>query len=183
MKELNYIDDKIVNGRGRCVLIPIVMEAKMTKNDKPFMVLEAVKELAQLRADLIQAESDRDTAEGIMIKTPGWKNFEKAVDKMGDLMKALSSVEAAFKAGCENIFEETEEKKFPGGQIKMRTTFEYSGNKAVDWAIKHKHPELLSIVKGEFKKICRQLKPDFVTKIEAGKMYIDSDLSQYLEDE
>jgi hypothetical protein len=153
----------------------------MTNNDKPFMVLEAVKELAMLRK---QRDMWNERIAGYQVEleeTDAFNVLTGAEENLGIAQHEVVKAEMAFKAGCENIFEETDEKKFPGGQIKMRTTFEYSGNKAVDWAIKHKHPELLSIIKGEFKKICRQLKPDFVTKVEAGTMYIDSDLSQYLE--
>ncbi len=145
-----------------------------------FMPLEAVKELARLRQLKNNWSEKLGKYEPALCDTEEYKVMAGATDNFSMACDELIQAEAAFRAGCENIFEETDEKKFPGGQIKMRSTFEYSGNKAVDWAIEHKHPELLSIVKGEFKKICRQLKPDFVTKIEAGKMYIDSDLSQYL---
>ena len=64
----------------------------------------------------------------------------------------------------------------------MQTTYEYKEELAVKWAIKHDYPEMLSIIKKEFKALCKALVPPFVTKGMVGKMYIDSDLSQYLED-
>ncbi len=149
--------------------------------EKAFMPLEAVKELARLRQ--LRDKWDKKVTEyqADLEATDVYKVLTGVEDNLQMVANDLNKAEAAFKAGCENIFEETGEKKFLGGQIKMRTIFEYNETLAVKWAIKHGHPGLLKIIKKEFKNVCDILAPKFVRKEKVGKMYIDSDLSQYLE--
>ena len=153
----------------------------MTEDKKPFMPLEAVKKLArlrQLKRECGEEVSEKQTA---LETTDEYKDLVGVNENLLIINKELVDAEALFKAGCEDIFEETDEKKFPGGQIKMRTTFEYDEGLAVEWAIKHDHPELLKILKAGFKNACKTLKPPFVQEGKVGKMYIDSDLSEFLE--
>lgn len=146
-----------------------------------FFPMEAVKELARLRQ--LRDKWDEKVAEYqiALEDTDAYKVLTGVEDNLQMVENDLDRVETAFKAGCENIFEETDEKKFPGGQIKMRSTIDYDEGLAVDWAIRHNHPELLKILKAGFKNACKTLAPGFVTKGTVGTMYIDSDLSQYLE--
>ena len=164
----------------RCFL-KLKGDDEMTEDKKPFLPLEAVKELARLEADLRKAMNARIAAEEPMMKTPEWKAFSEADDLISETRNLFATAEEKFRAGCEGIFEETDEKKFSGGQIKIKITLEWNEELAVLWAMRHKHPELLSIVKNEFKKAMKGLKPNFVREVKTGKMYIDSDLSQYLE--
>jgi hypothetical protein len=146
-----------------------------------FFPLEAVEELARLRQqrDIWNERIAKYQVE--LEETAAFETLTGAEENLGIAQHAVVKAEMAFKAGCEDIFEETDEKKFPGGQIKMKSIFEYNENLAVKWAIKHDHPELLKIIKKEFKDACKALAPKFVRKDKVGKMYIDSDLSQYLE--
>ena len=153
----------------------------MTEDKKTFLPLEAVKELAKLRKMRGTWEKDFNDRLAALTITEEHKAMAESDRNLQIVQAAIVKAEAAFKAGCEEIFEETDEKKFPGGQIKMRTIFEYNENLAIKWAIKHDHPELLKIIKKEFKDACKALAPKFVRKDKIGKMHIDSDLSQYLE--
>ena len=153
----------------------------MTEDKKPFLPLEVVKELARLWQQKNNWSDKMAEYETALWATEEYKVLAGAEENLAMTCNDLNMVEAAFRAGCEDIFIETDEKKFPGGQIKMRSTLEYNEVLAVQWAMNHGHPEMLSIVKKEFKAICKTLAPPFVTKGKVGKLYIDSDLSQYLE--
>ena len=140
--------------------------------------VEIVK-IAGLRAVLNADVSRVETARLAMEATPEYKKLEASRVTMLEVESYLADAVKKYKWQCEVLFFENGEKKLPGGQIKEVQVLEYQDSEAIDWAIEHGHNELLSLVKGKFKKVCGGITPPFVTKTKIGKMYIDADLSQF----
>ncbi len=153
-------------------------------NENVFLPLEAIREIAELRA--LGDEHKKGVAgfQSGLEETDQYKALESAEENWSVVEIDLGKAIAEFKAGCEAIFEETEEKEYPGGKIRLAKTFKYDEADAVNWAIEHKASSVLRIAKGDFKNaVCRTpLRPDFVKEITTPKLYLSSDLSEYLED-
>ena len=148
---------------------------------KKFDPTEGIKRIAGLRGELNDIVASVKTKRIAMEEKFEYKELEEARRRMGEADKALAEATAEFKHRCEVIFGETEEKQFPGGQIKQMTSYQYDQAEAVKWAVEKEHLELLGLKVGKFKKMCAGLLPVFVDKVVTGKMYIDTDLSEYLQ--
>ena len=160
----------------------IIRRFKMSEDKKKeFDPNVEIVNIAEIRVDLATDVSRVETARLAMEATPEYKKLETSRVNMLEAESYLADVVRKFKYQCEMLFIEDGEKKFPGGQIKEVTSLMYKDVEAIDWAIEHGHKELLSLVKGKFKKVCGGITPPFVEKIKTGKMYIDSDLSQFME--
>ena len=154
----------------------------MSEDNKKTVEDFSIVTVAKLRAALNKEVSSVETARLAMEATPEYKKLEASRVKMFEVESYLADVVKKLKHQCEEFFFETGEKKFLGGQIKEIQVLEYQDSDAIAWAIEHGHNELLSLVKGKFKKVCGGITPPFVTKTQIGKMYIDSDLSAFLEE-
>ena len=53
----------------------------MTEDKKPFLPLEVIKEIAQLRVDIVAGDLLKAITEGVVHKTPEWKALCEVVDK------------------------------------------------------------------------------------------------------
>lgn len=135
--------------------------------------------IAGLRAALNREVSSVETARLTLERTSEYRELELRRVQMLEVESYLADTVRKFKYQCEELFIETGEKRPPGGQIKEVQVLEYQDSEAIDWAIEHGHNELLSLVKGKFKKVCGGITPPFVTKTKIGKMYLDADLSQF----
>ena len=140
-----------------------------------------IVDIANLRLVLNESVSGVETARLAMEATPEYKKLEASRVTMLEVESYLADAVKKYKHKCEMLFLDDGKKKLPGGQIKEVTRLIYKDNEAIDWAIEHGHKELLSLVKGKFKKVCGGITPPFVTKTKIGKMYIDADLSAFLE--
>lgn len=100
------------------------------------------------------------------------KNHTDAETKVADLETKLRSaiVELYNAQGDKTI----KSGIIPGWGVQVGTKFEYDAEKAIAWAVEHKHLELLKLDAAAFKKIAEVTKPDFVTFKEEPTARIDT---------
>lgn len=152
------------------------------ENEIVFDPTKAIRKIAELRVLGDEHKKGVDGCQSDLEKTDQYKALVSAEDNWDAVEVDLGKAIVEFKAGCEAIFEETEEKIYPGGKIRLAKTFKYKAADAVNWAIEHKAHSVLRIAKGDFKNaVCRTpLCPDFVKEIITPKLYLDGDLSEFL---
>ena len=147
------------------------------------MSKDKIKEIAKLREDFQDAILDEVNAEEAMKGTDEYKFYMLKQDESQVALVKTSMAENEYKKDCANAYGKTEEKVYLGGKIRLMKTFKYDEADAINWAIEHKTQSVLKISKGDFKNIvCRTpLCPDFVEETITAKLYIDGDLSQFVE--
>lgn len=156
------------------------------KKDTVFLPLEQIAEIAGLRLELVSAQNKEAQQLHKVHVSTAWQDFENAENARKDVHVKLDQAEKEFKEVCEDIWEETEDKDFPGGKIKMVGGIAYDPPEAVKWAAKmaienEEFFDMLKIDAAKFKAQCKGVAPKFVEKFTAGKFYLDGDLTDYLE--
>lgn len=155
-------------------------------NEKVFDPTEAIGKVAELRVLGDEHKKGVDGCRSDLERTEQYKVLESAEENWNTVEMDLGKAIAELKAGCEAIFDETDEKEYPGGKIKVVTGLEYDPDSAVRWAAKlavekGEFYDLLKLDVQKFKAQCKGVTPPFVKKTKVGRFYIDSDLSEYLE--
>lgn len=100
------------------------------------------------------------------------KSYTDAETKVTDLETRLrSAIVELYKAQDDKTIKSG---IIPGWGVQVGTKLEYNAEKAIVWAVEHKHLGLLKLDATAFKKIAEVTKPDFVTFKEEPTARIDT---------
>lgn len=141
--------------------------------------LTKLQEIARLRKSVSQQKEEAAALFEKAQQTPEYQAYLKAEEERQVDAGLLGDAEHIYRDDCLAEYNQTGEKKLPGGQIKIYTSLEYDEQIAVDWCLAHEHGKLLKLDSRGFEKVAKELEPDFVTTIETPKMTLASDLSEF----
>lgn len=141
--------------------------------------LTKLQQIARLRREQVQLKEEIAALNELRDQTPEGLKSRAAQEQYVEISTQLVEIEGIYRAECVTEYNETGEKKLPGGQIKIYTSLKYDEPAAVDWCLAHEHGTLLKLDKSGFEKVAKELKPDIVTIKEEPKMTLSSDLSEF----
>lgn len=142
---------------------------------------DRLRELANLRRQLVLAKEIEREAESAYQQTPEYQKFMER-NKLRGLLAAQERV--AYDLVCDvakRLYKDTGEKKYPGVSVVVEKSMTYDMEAALAWC-KERLPEALTVVKPTFEKVADIMRPDFVTFDEQPKARVASDLSAFLEE-
>lgn len=143
---------------------------------------DRIRELANIRRQLLLAKELEREAESDYYKTP---EFQKFAERNKLRLLLTSQERVAYDLVCDiakRLYKATGEKKYPGVSVITEKSMTYDMEKALEWC-KERLPEALTIVKPTFERVAEIMRPDFVEFDEQPKARVASDLSGFLEDE
>ncbi len=121
----------------------------------------------ELKAQLEKVKKSWEESNAELIK-----NHTDAETKVADLeTKLRSAIVELYKARDDKAIKSG---IIPGWGVQVGTKLEYDAEKAIAWAVEHKHLGLLKLDATAFKKIAEVTKPDFVTFKEEATARIDT---------
>jgi len=121
----------------------------------------------ELKAQLEKVKKSWEESNAELIK-----NYTDAETKAADLeTKLRSAIVELYKAQDDKTIKSG---IIPGWGVQVGTKLEYNAEKAIVWAVEHKHLGLLKLDAAAFKKIAEVTKPDFVTFKEEATARIDT---------
>lgn len=146
----------------------------MSKKDT---LLEAVKQLAELKAEAAQLNNELKAEVDNLIATHRVQNKER-YDRLDELQVNIEALTNAVKEEAIKRYEATGEKKpAPGIGIRIVRKLSYSEADAIRWAMSIGKPEkYLSVKKRAFEKVAKAVEPDFVTIREERQVTFATDL-------
>jgi len=128
--------------------------------------------------DILDAEKRLLTAE--VQNSPLYKELVRTKEKLTMLEVELSGVEGELRQGVIDLYEQTEKKHLPYGEIKLFTTLKYNELDAIAWAIRGNMLTLLSLDKKGFERTAKTIDLDFVERNSEPRAFLHSDLSEFL---
>ncbi len=92
----------------------------------------------------------------------------------------LTDLENELRTAALYYFQEHEDKKpHPGVTVKMFGTLRYNTDAMLDWAIEHRHSQVLKLNASAFKKLANAIDVPGVVKAKEPRVTIARDLSKY----
>lgn len=146
----------------------------MSKKDT---LLEAVKQLAELKAEAAQLSNELKAEVDNLIASHRARNKDR-YDHLDELKVNIEALTEAVKQGAIERYRATGEKKpAPGVGIRIVRKLSYSEADAIKWAMGIGKPEkYLTVKKRAFEKAARTIEPDFVTIREEEQVTFATDL-------
>ena len=98
--------------------------------------MTTIQEIAQKRKEAEEAKVAAVDAQGAVDITPEYKEYQRLLNIEQEKRHELAILEAQYKFDCVKAYNETREKKYPGGQIKLYTKLDYKDFDAREWSMK-----------------------------------------------
>jgi hypothetical protein len=136
--------------------------------------------VAALRRQRDILESEKRLLSAEIQNSPLYKDLERTKEKLVGLGAELETAEAELRTGLLDLYEQTEKKHLPYGEIKLFVTLKYNERDAVAWAIRGDMLSLLNLDTKGFEKIAKAADLDFVEKRSDPRAFLHSDLSEFL---
>lgn len=141
-----------------------------------------LKELATLREDLEKANKFVEEVEEELKKTPIYQALETYKEMQAGVKKQIDEVTARIKEQALEEYDGENKKPYSGVEIRNFTIVNVLDEKqAKVWAAENA-PSTLNISKSKFEKVVKVLELDFIELGEENRVYLASDLSEYLEE-
>lgn len=140
---------------------------------------EKVSQLAVLRRQAVDLKALTEEAEIEFKTTPEWIRAEQRGAQYRGLTDRVKLLEEEIRIAAIDQFITTGSKHpHPGVEVKEITEVEYDPDRAKQYCIEHL-PSALKLVTGEFERVAKVIKPDFITINVLPRAEIRKDLSSW----
>lgn len=144
--------------------------------------------IEQLIENLARARILADWHKGeVEIRTATVKRSElylrlaRANEKLKQVQQVVDDCDEKLRAAILKDHQATGEKHYSGAEVKFFTVIKYNDQDAVDYCIEHDISAALKLDHKQFEKAAEVLRPGFVVAETEPRVYIDKDLSKFLE--
>ena len=130
-------------------------------------------------ADPMKTAQDELKAQLEKVKKSWEESNAELIKNHTDAETKVTDLEARLRSAIVKLYKAQDDKTIKSGIIsgwgvQVSTKLEYDAEKAIAWAVEHKHLKLLKLDATAFKKIAEVTKPDFVTFKEEPTARIDT---------
>lgn len=138
------------------------------------------RRVASLRVQVDVAKDMIKQHETALADVPEYQALAAAKEGRDATSRDLEAAELDLRQALLQFYEQSGERKYGCGEVKIFTRVEYEEAAAIRFAIEHHHDSLLSLNKRNFEKVAKELRPEFVTLVDEPRAQIAGDLGQYL---
>lgn len=119
-------------------------------------------------ADPIKTAQDELKAQLEKVKKSWEESNAELIKNHTDAETKVTDLEARLRSAIVELYKAQDDKTIksgiiPGWGVQIGTKLEYDAEKAIAWAVEHKHLKLLKLDTTAFKTIAEVTRPDFVT--------------------
>lgn len=146
-----------------------------------------IQEVAQKRRELEQLtlleEISQSAFDNVAHALPEYETLLEVITAKTNLRETLAQLETDYKSERIAEFEQTGEKAYPGGTVRVSKTYSYNDALIIPYLREHKHDSLIkeSIDKTKVKKLADVTEVPGVTIEETVSATLNTDLSEFLE--
>ena len=119
-------------------------------------------------ADPMKTAQDELKAQLEKVKKSWEESNAELIKSYTDAEAKVTDLETRLRSAIVELYNAQDDKKaksgiIPGWGVQIGTKLEYDAEKAIAWAVEHKHLKLLKLDTTAFKTIAEVTRPDFVT--------------------
>ena len=138
------------------------------------------RRVASLRVQVDVAKDLIKQHEAALTDVPEYQALAAAKVSRDATGRDLEAAELDLRQALLQFYEQSGERKYGCGEIKLYTRLDYQPHDALAYCIEHKLNDLLELNKRGFEKVAKELKPEFVTLVDEPRAQIAGDLGEYL---
>jgi hypothetical protein len=141
---------------------------------------ELVKQVAQARKEQADAQARLLDVTARLHHTFEWEFLQTAQDELKEKTKAVDAAEFEAKYLALSAYDGKDKHPQASVTIKEFDVVEYDPDKAKEYALEHKLPDLLKLDKQAFEAAAKAMSLPFVKRKKEARAQLDKDLSVYL---